>query len=593
MRSPIVAVLWEIWRLTRFEAAWRLVVAVLAASAVLALSAAVASNGDVTRQPVKDFGAAVALILLVVPQILGWFSINKLNVARPGFPFYLLYTRPVRTTVAVGVSMAYLAAASAVLYLVSALSLRMMSGYAFPLLPVAAWIAALNLASTAAIWSIRNLVVRSLGSGTVAVAWTLLATHRFTAEDIPGPDLAPPHRWPTVFDFPLSDYASIAAIAVVSFALTVAAVARQRHGDGRTTIRWMPGTGFPDWLVNLFPFSCPTGPPTWAQVWFELKSRGLPLLAIGLAFAIVNPLVFAVSGPIDAAISDGLRPYVPCASNGCFYGRTFAVMFAMVSVVTVLALGGNAFGIRWRQGRVYVSAFEATQAYGTARLTRVKVLVMSLCQLIAIVGVGVSIWASLSLLRPGDGGEPFIKVADMPLSSWQRSMESALGALRVYEQLALAIVGSTAVAVSVALRAALGALWTRYPRRLNVAASLLLLAGSAPILLALVTHQWNVSHIVLAIVRTMSWVAAAGIGVATAYLAWRTLAERLLTLRQAWGAVLVSAGFGAAWLTLLRTAGVSLAGMPAVDAASMVSPALLPLTLSALVPWSLSRVRHT
>ena len=56
--------------------------------------------------------------------------------------------------------------------------------------------------------------------------------------------------------------------------------------------------------------------------------------------------------------------------------------------------------------------------------------------------------------------------------------------------------------------------------------------------------------------------------------------------------MLVSAAFGAAWLTMLRAAGVSLAGMPATDAAWMLSPALLPLTISVLAPWSLSRIRH-
>ena len=80
---------------------------------------------------------------------------------------------------------------------------------------------------------------------------------------------------------------------------------------------------------------------------------------------------------------------------------------------------------------------------------------------------------------------------------------------------------------------------------------------------------------------------------ATVYLFWAAFAERLLTLRSACGAVLVSAAFGAAWLTVLRAAGVQLAGMPAMDAVWMLSPALLPLMASVLAPWSLSRIRHT
>ena len=64
-------------------------------------------------------------------------------------------------------------------------------------------------------------------------------------------------------------------------------------------------------------------------------------------------------------------------------------------------------------------------------------------------------------------------------------------------------------------------------------------------------------------------------------------------MRYACGAVLVSAAFGAAWLTLLHAAGVQLAGMSAAGVVGMLWPVLLPLMASVLAPWSLSRIRHT
>ena len=143
----------------------------------------------------------------------------------------------------------------------------------------------------------------------------------------------------------------------------------------------------------------------------------------------------------------------------------------------------------------------------------------------------------------------------------------------------------------VASLAALAALWARYPRRLNIAGLLFLLYGLALVLLALAGQRWN--GLELRSSGRRRWIAASAIVLATGYLFWRAFAERLLTLRQACGAVLVSAAFGAAWLTLLRAAGVSLAGMPATDAVWMLSPALLPLMASVLAPWSLSRIRHT
>ena len=166
--------------------------------------------------------------------------------------------------------------------------------------------------------------------------------------------------------------------------------------------------------------------------------------------------------------------------------------------------------------------------------------------------------------------------------------------MSAYELLALAFVTVMVVAVIVASRAALPALRARYQRRHRIAGSLLLLYAGALVLLAMAGQRGIGPAIPLgAILQATKLIAAAAMMLATASLLWRAIAERLLTLRQACGAVLVSAAFGAAWVTVLRAAGVQLAGMPTANAVSMLLPALLPLMASVLAPWSLSRIRHT
>jgi hypothetical protein len=91
----------------------------------------------------------------------------------------------------------------------------------------------------------------------------------------------------------------------------------------------------------------------------------------------------------------------------------------------------------------------------------------------------------------------------------------------------------------------------------------------------------------------MCWIAAAALVFTTAYVFWNGFAERVLTIRYASGAVAISAAFGAVWLTVLHMAGVQPAGMSATNALSILWPALLPLTMSVLAPWSYSRMRHT
>ena len=398
-----------------------------------------------------------------------------------------------------------------------------------------------------------------------------------------------PGSWPALFDFSLADYALLASIGVASFGLTVAGVARQRRGDARAAIpRTVEWRGFSDWLAGLFRFPCPTTSATRAQVWFDLKSSGLPVLAIGVALAIVIPLLFVVTTQIDVVLSGF---YTRPATRGV------AVVVAVFSLPAVLILGGNAFGIRARQGRTYASAFEATQACGTARMAGLKVLVRSVCLLAALLAVGTSVWTSASVI-PFDvleDNDTFIEKSRSPVSGWMRAIEGAVGAMSAYELLALAFVTVIVVAVMVASRAALAALRARYPRRVNIAGSLLLLHGLVLVLRA-PDGQGGIGLEVLfmdALFGATPWIAAAATVLATVYLFWRSLAERLLTLRSACGALLVSAAFAAAWVTVLRAAGVQLAGMPTTDAVWMLSPALLPLTVSVLAPWSLSRIRHT
>ena len=577
MHSPIVAMLWENWRLTRLEAAHRLALGIVGGSAVLVFFAAVAENAAS-----RDVGATITLGVITFITFPLWLSISKpkggrfLDGYRPGFPLSLLYTRPVRTAVLVGVPMAYLAALAAAVYLVSALVLRWTFGYPFPLLPVAALIAASHVTQAAGDWSTRSKVVQWLGTFCPVLALYSLAKYRWEGR-------------PALFDFSLAEYALIAAMGLVSFGVAVAGVARQRRGDAKVAVPWTAGSGgFPERLVTLFRFPCPTSSPTRAQVWFDLKSSGLPVLAIGVALAIVIPLVFVVTTQLDLVLSGF---YTRPATRGV------ALVVAMFSLPAVLILGGNAFGIRARQGRTYASAFEATQGCGTAQMAGLKVLVRSVCLLAALLAVGTSVWTSVSVIpfEVLEDNETFIERSRSPLSAWMRAIEGGVGAMSTNELLALAFVTVIVVAVMVASRAALVALRTRYPRRVTLAGSLLLLYGLVLVLRAPDGQGGNGWDVLFmdALFGATPWIAAAAIALATVYLFWRSLAERLLTLRSACGALLVTAAFGAAWVTVLRATGVQFAEMPTTEAVGMLSPILLALMAIVLAPWSLSRVRHT
>lgn len=565
MRSPIHAMLWEIWRGTRVEVAWRLALGIVGGLAALSWYAAIAPPDNPTKT--SDFGADVALILLVLPHFMGWISLPRLNRNLPGFPLCHLYTRPVRTAVIVGLLMAYLTVVPSAIYLVSALLLRVISDYPFPLLPVAAWIAALSMAYLAIAWSARSRVPEFVGGAVANMTWLLFAIHRLTSFPDGFDWHDSPKLWPTVFDFPLTDYALIVLIGLASFGVAFAGVTRQRHVDAPAAIPWTPGAGFPERLVNLFRFPCPTSSATRAQVWFELKSKGLPVLTIGLMFAMLIPLLFAVSGAIEAAFPGPI---------GAMIAPSLVAAACLPSVLTVLVFGGGAFGIR---------AVEATQPYGIARMAGLKVLVRSVCWLAALIAVGVSLWASFTFIPLASSGKfgNKLKIADVPLSSWLGSIETTVAALTGYELLALAVVAAIGVVVWVAAFAVVGALWARYPRRGNITALLLLLHGLALALLALAGRNGIVSaFLVDAFFGATRWIVVAAMVFATIYVFWSAFAERVLTVGYACGAFVISAAFGAAWL----------AGIPAASVVGTLWLVLLILMVGVLGPWSLNRIRH-
>jgi len=136
----------------------------------------------------------------------------------------------------------------------------------------------------------------------------------------------------------------------------------------------------------------------------------------------------------------------------------------------------------------------------------------------------------------------------------------------------------------------------RYRRRITIATCVLLLYGVVFVWFAAAVRVDPVlaSRLHIDVVfRAMRWIAAAAMVFTTVYVFWRGFADHVLTIRYTSGAVALSAAFWAAWLTVLQLAGVQLAGMSAMHALSVVSPALLPLMASGLAPWSYGRIRHT
>ncbi|MEO8062889.1 MAG: hypothetical protein ABI821_09080 [Pseudomonadota bacterium] len=544
MRSPIVAMLWENWRLTRVEAAQRVALGLVAGSAALTF---------------LDNGSFVAFVALAVLHGMFWFSIAKLNGGRlmdgykPGFPLYLLYTRPVPTFLLVGVVMAYDALFCLVLYLASAALLGFAFGQPLPLFSAALWIVTFHLVCTCVQYATRNRIVQWVGS--IAIGWPsfFLLQNRVTSA--------------LQVEFSLLENVVMILVCALSIGLTIAGVSRQRRGDAVAIEPRLAGSGgYPNWLVAIFRFPCPTSSATRAQVWFEFKSSGLPVLAIGLGVAVLISLLFALSIPFAPA-------------------RTFAVGITFLSApIMLFAFGGNAFGIRRKQSRVYGSAFEMTQAYGTAQMVGLKVLVRAGCVLVALAAIGLSVWLCSSFLSAwgewlADGKKDVIE----GLLKVRRTVGHNFGELTGLEYAALAVVAAIAVTQIVAWQATREALRVRDRILMLILQWLPAFFGFAIVLLTLALRKgFGPAPLVGEIFRISFWISGAALALATIYLLWSGFTQRALTIRYACATVAISVAFGVAWR----------AGLPAGDTFGIIWMALVVLMVSLLAPWALDRVRH-
>jgi hypothetical protein len=579
MRTPVEAMLWESWRLTRVEMAFRMSLAFILGGAPLIAIGLVVAFGDqdpANMARLMNGGATVTLFLLSFLAVPFWFSIALLKGGRPidggtpGFSFSHGYPRPVTTGLLVGVPLTYLAVANAALYVVPALVLGALFGYAFPLAPFATWLVVFSLVQATTNWWTRSKTVQLVSSMAAVGACMLLVFRQVEAAaargDIRDPGFRPA-EWPALFALSLSDYGLIGSIAVASVALAIVSVARQRHGDGLIPVDGVAGAAWLHrWHVDVFRFPCPISTPARAQYWFEAKRTGAPLLTVGVGLALAIPALLAAVEPWKAA-------------------QMFAFTPAMLAPFVVLRMGiDNVFGLQRKPGRTYASTFDARQAIGTLTLVTLKVLVRTSSFIFALAALGVSYWWSVPLL---DGWSTILPSNYAALTGGRRAVAAAMEALTGPQRAALAAVIVAGVAATVAHVASLQVLRLLHPNRVYAG----ILALLAYTLTFLILSSGMTSGLASALAQTYPWVIAAAISLTTIHAFRLALMERLLTAWHAVGAVLLWTICVVSWL-MLTQGHLDVSEMPSASIALMLSLNLLPATAIALTPWAYSLIRH-
>lgn len=553
MRTPAQALLWELWRISR----WELIIRTVGQSVCwVGISWLLEGRGE-SREALAGF----ALVVIAGTSFFSGVWMNDFDNNQAGYCFRLQFSRPISTPVLVVVPLAYIACTSALCFLIPAALIRWLFDIPFPLLAGSVFTISCCVCLVGAVWSAPTLLTKMMSLACVVGAFGGLLVWRNAQPGVVVPMLISTKDWPMIFHVSIPQYAGLLLVVVSAAAVTTIAVGRQRHGEQfhfGGLRQWL--SGLTDGLPRR---TRPFGTPIRAQFWFEMRRFGLKVLLIGLCAA---PLAFVVIS-LCSLFHEELR------DQAVYMWLAVVVLCPFVYQI----LGAEwSLGLRRRQGAVWLSTFEATQGLSNDRLIVVKLAVLTLSVLagsLAMVGAAAAHTAIggdfRELVRAARAISPII--AEAPAFSW---VALAINTIVLY-------VSSSALIVAVGF-------WISLYRRMPVAVFTVVFAH---ILLAIwdLQHGWSLSLLWSA----YGWMLATaivfvGVVALRKSLRWGYLGRRAFVGALCAWAVFVLATVAASWEFVSPVA----ATVPAAALALGLAMMTVPLAAAGIAPLALAAQRH-
>ena len=555
MRTPAHAVMWELWRLSRWELAIRtLGQSVFGAGALFLLGA------KPEGQEIGKILTAVVFMLMAGTSVFSSMWMNSFDNRQNGFTFHLGFTRPIGTTLLVALPMVYIACTAALCYLIPAALLRALFDLPLPLFSMATVIATACALFMMAVWSSRGPVAKFAGFMAMFVCLSAVAIHGM--ERLPeGFDslFTSPNVLTTVFSFSAWHYAVLLLFFAGSIAATTLAVDRQRHGE--TLSIGGPKLERPRLAEDLLRRNRPFTWAAQAQFWFEMRRSGAPVLLYGLGAACVAFVGLSLLSTHDD-----------------FEGKTiflWGVILAL-SPIGFLMMGADwLLGLKRKQGAVYLATFDATQAMSNGGLIFVKLAVLTTSVFIGWVAMASA--AALSTAIWGDYHQWVeARTAIQPVVANVSTLWWACVALI----LAVNYVTASAMLISFGLFVPL------YPRL--VGGVFFVTSGHALLALWDAKHGW----ILTPLWEAYAWLGAAALVVATLYALYVTTVKGYLARKHVIAALVVWAVYVRAFVEVCAEPIPSTVSVPLPVVVLALAALSLPLLSVAIAPLVLACHRH-
>jgi hypothetical protein len=237
------------------------------------------------------------------------------------------------------------------------------------------------MTSASAWWTDQKGISQLAGwAGVFFGAFALIYyTLHFNEHDIG--DIATGSWWWT-FSFSALDYLILLLVSLFTVVLTLIGVERQRHGDeGFSLWQTSDSSGATpvdaNWLADLYQTECPTSTSKRAELWSEINGSGLPAFVWSLVIALSIPMLWLITNLIGS--------------------ETLWISSTVFALWIPLVKGSPNFGIRMKQGKAYLSTFDAARPQNTAWLAGMKIGVGMLSMMAGALVITTSLWFSAPL----------------------------------------------------------------------------------------------------------------------------------------------------------------------------------------------------
>jgi len=559
MRHPAVGLLWHSWRLSR---RWYVLILAIALGINLTVMnmvprgmAGIPERHELLASGVVILGTLLALFTTLVAISLG---------GRAGFPMRFEFRLPVSNALLVGVPMLVLGGLCASLYLIPLLLDRILYGVPMPLAAGAWLVGATAALLAAASWSTATNSTRGLALiVAVAAAARLLAWMQ--PFHIPnGRRAGEPAFNPDMLSFSAVQYLVLALAILVLYVLTVHRVGLQRQGEHwhlgpaqpKTDVRSALGPrDLMDRAGELLRLPCPTSAPWSAELWVECKRLGVPVLLLGLLFALLIPVIPWADAQLGTAMARLLITAAPV-------------------VLFFTGIGIGVFNRRVASGG-YMNPFEGTRGLGTLQLAGIQLGALGVALFLGTMLIGFGLWLSAPLY--GDIGPLWSRLVTL--------IHAVRGASFAHQ-------AGTAVTVAVGYFSAMAFFFCVHSCSMFWGRKVMYGTLAFLIYAAIFAHVALTDESAGAFVAQNMWWFAAITLVLTLLLATRLARLRLLAAKTATATLVIwSIGLLGACLMLARL-DVHLLTQPPELQALIAALLTLPLTLFLCTVWCYDRLRH-